>query len=114
MWAAEGSCVCFWVFGIIWGFQIVLLPGICRGLLWVGLVHLGWNPWEAVESVARAEHVLSLYFSSFWHILQPRCPLIAAALSTARCEASAVICLLQMGGLRFLTRFTWSLKRGQW
>lgn len=57
------------------------------------------EPWEAVGPVARAERVLSLYFSSFWHILQPRCPLIAGPLSTAGCEASAVVCLSQMGGV---------------
>ena len=68
-----------------------------------------WSRWRGRN--------MSLCLPSFWHILPPRCPFTATPLGVARCEASAVLCLLQMGGgwgLRFLTKFTWSLKQGQW
>lgn len=35
----SGTVCMFLGVWITWGFQIVLLPGICRGLLWEGLGH---------------------------------------------------------------------------
>lgn len=49
-----------------------------------------WSRWRGRN--------MSLCLPSFWHILPPRCPFTATPLGVARCEASAVLCLLQMGG----------------
>ena len=92
MWAAKGSRMCSWVFGIMWGFQMVLLAW---GLPRAPLCRFSPPQLEPLGSCGIGGEGRTCLVALF--SLPPRCPFTAASLGVVQCEASAVVCLLQVG-----------------